>query len=110
MLELCEPLPPPEGLLKDAERVYLIIDQPDLAITMYKEQKHYDQLIRLVTKFHEPHLNDTHIFLGKSLEEEGKFKDAEYHYVEGKDWKSAVNMYCTNAMFEEAFRVCMKVS
>ena len=32
-------------------------------------------------------------------------RQAEHHYLEGKDWKAAVNMYRQNDMWEEAYRV-----
>jgi intraflagellar transport protein 172 len=39
------------------------------------------------------------------LEEEGNFRLAEHHYVEALDFKSAINMFCLNNMFEDAYRV-----
>lgn len=32
-------------------------------------------------------------------------QEAEYHYLEAKDWKAAINMYRVNDMWEEAYRV-----
>ncbi|TPX67270.1 hypothetical protein SpCBS45565_g03981 [Spizellomyces sp. 'palustris'] len=94
-----------QGKLKDAEKLYLTVNEPDLAINMYKNHKQYDQMIRLVTMYHKDLLVETHIYLAKSLETEGNYKQAEHHYVEGKDWKSAINMYCANNVYEEAYRV-----
>ncbi|KAJ3074648.1 hypothetical protein HDU98_010644 [Podochytrium sp. JEL0797] len=93
------------GKLKEAEKLYLTVREPDLAINMYKNHKHYDQMIRLVTSYHKDLLTETHLYLGKTLETEGNFKQAEHHYVEGKDWKSAINMYCANNLYEDAYRV-----
>ncbi|KAJ3290304.1 hypothetical protein HK104_006864 [Borealophlyctis nickersoniae] len=93
------------GKLKEAEKLYLTVGEPDLAINMYKNHKQYDHMIRLVTAFHKDLLIETHIYLGKTLETEGNFKQAEHHYVEGKDWKSAINMYCANNMYEEAYGI-----
>ncbi|KAJ3234644.1 hypothetical protein HDU78_005723 [Chytriomyces hyalinus] len=93
------------GKLKEAEKLYLTVREPDLAINMYKNHKHYDQMIRLVTSYHKELLTETHLYLGKTLETEGNFKLAEQHYVEGKDWKAAINMYCANNMYEDAYRV-----
>ncbi len=98
------------GQLRDAERLYLTINEPDLAITMFKNHKQYDQMIRLVAAHHKDLLVDTHIYLAKTLESEGNFRQAENHYVEGEDFKSAVNMYCANNLFEEAFKVSYSVS
>ena len=48
---------------------------------------------------------DTHLHLAKELETEGQLRQAEQHYLEAKDWKGTVNMYRTNDMWEEAYRV-----
>lgn len=94
-----------KGLFKDAERLYIAITEPDLAITMYKNHRQYDQMIRLVTAHHKDLLGDTHLYLAKTLESEGDFRQSEHHYVEAGDYKSAINMYCANNLFEEAYRV-----
>uniref|UniRef100_A0A8B9J8B1 Intraflagellar transport 172 n=1 Tax=Astyanax mexicanus TaxID=7994 RepID=A0A8B9J8B1_ASTMX len=93
------------GKYKEAERLFITVSEPDLAITMYKKNKMYDDTIRLVARYHEDLLLETHIHLAKELEIEGRFQEAEYHYIEGQDWKAAVNMYGTNDMWEEAHRV-----
>ncbi len=41
----------------------------------------------------------------QELEAENNLRQAEYHYLESKDWKGAVNMYRNNDMWEEAYRV-----
>ncbi|CAB1340225.1 unnamed protein product, partial [Coregonus sp. 'balchen'] len=52
-----------------------------------------------------------YISRAQELEGEGKYKEAErfseaeYHYMEGQEWKGAVNMYRVNDMWEEAYRV-----
>lgn len=94
-----------KGQYKAAEGLYLTINEPDLAINMYKNQKQYDNMIRLVAAHHKDLVDETYLFLGKSLESEANFKQAEHHYIEGKDWKSAINMYCANNMYEEGYRV-----
>jgi len=33
------------------------------------------------------------------------YRDAERHYVEGRDWEGAVRMYREQSMWEEAIRV-----
>ena len=48
----------------------------------------------------------TYVCIYKELEGEGKLKQAEGHYVEGDDWKAAVNMYRGAGQWEEAYRVC----
>ncbi|KAI9137410.1 hypothetical protein BKA69DRAFT_1032603 [Paraphysoderma sedebokerense] len=94
-----------KGKFKEAEKLYLAIDEPDLAINMYKNAKQYDSMIRLVAVYHKDLLVETHLFLAKTLESESNFKLAERHYVEGKEWKSAVNMYCSNGLYEDAHRI-----
>lgn len=46
-------------------RLYITVDEPDLAITMYKNCKMYDEMIRLLAKYHKDLLSDTHLHLGK---------------------------------------------
>jgi len=41
----------------------------------------------------------------QELEVEGRLQEAEYHYLQAKDWKATVNMYRMNDMWEEAYRV-----
>ncbi|XP_069461553.1 intraflagellar transport protein 172 homolog isoform X2 [Ambystoma mexicanum] len=94
-----------KGKLKEAERLYITVDEPDLAITMFKKHKMYDDMIRLVAKYHKDLLSDTHLHLGKELEAEGRYREAEYHYLEAKDWRATVNMYRVTDMWEEAYRV-----
>jgi intraflagellar transport protein 172 len=94
-----------EGLFKDAERMYLSANEPDLAINMYKKAKQYDNMIRLVTKFRKDLLKDTHQHLAQQLEMEGNLKQAEHHYIESSAWHYAVDMYRAHDMWEEALRV-----
>ncbi|KAM5127050.1 LOW QUALITY PROTEIN: intraflagellar transport protein 172 homolog, partial [Mantella aurantiaca] len=39
------------------------------------------------------------------LETAGRLREAEYHYLKGKDWKATVNMYRSADMWEESHRV-----
>lgn len=113
-------------------RLYVTVEEPDLAITMFKKHKLYDDMIRLVGKHHPDLLGDTHLHLGKvspssvpahlsshkphlpcsiltrlsqELEAEGRLQEAEYHYLEAQEWKATVNMYRSNGLWEEAYRV-----
>ncbi|TRY86956.1 hypothetical protein DNTS_000647 [Danionella cerebrum] len=94
-----------EGKYNEAERLFTTVDEPDLAITMYKKNKMYGDMIRLVAVHHKDLLQETHIHLAKELEAESRFQEAEYHYLEGQDWKAAVNMYRVSDMWEEAYRI-----
>ncbi|RHY72165.1 hypothetical protein DYB30_002007 [Aphanomyces astaci] len=93
------------GKLKEAEKLFLTVNEPDLAINMYKNHKNYEQMIRLVTKYRKDLLKDTHLYLAQQLEHEGNFKEAEHHFAEAGEWQAAVNMYRTNDMWDEAIRV-----
>uniref|UniRef100_A0A8C9LSK7 Intraflagellar transport protein 172 homolog n=1 Tax=Piliocolobus tephrosceles TaxID=591936 RepID=A0A8C9LSK7_9PRIM len=94
-----------QGKYREAERLYVTVEEPDLAIIMYKKHKLYDDVIRLVGKHHPDLLSDTHLHLGKELEAEGRLQEAEYHYLEAQEWKATVNMYRASGLWEEAYRV-----
>lgn len=63
-----------EGDFKNAERMYLAANEPDLAINDYRRAKQYDHMIRLVTKFRKDLLKDTHQGLAQQLAGEGNLK------------------------------------
>ncbi|KAM6180361.1 LOW QUALITY PROTEIN: intraflagellar transport protein 172 homolog [Erethizon dorsatum] len=94
-----------QGKYREAERLYVTVEEPDLAITMFKKHKLYDDMIRLVGKHHPDLLSDTHLHLGKELEAEGRLQEAEYHYLEAQEWKATVSMYRSSGLWEEAYRV-----
>ncbi|KAM6965091.1 intraflagellar transport protein 172 homolog [Aplochiton taeniatus] len=94
-----------EGKFKEAERLFAMVEQPEQAITMYKKNRMFDDMIRLVAKYHPDLLQETHLHLAKELEAESRLSEAEYHYMEAGDWKAAVNMYRGNDMWEDSYRV-----
>ncbi|XP_071116630.1 intraflagellar transport protein 172 homolog isoform X1 [Haliotis cracherodii] len=94
-----------QGKFKDAERLYVAVEEPDLAITMYKKQRLYGDMIRLVKQYHKDLLPDTHLHLARELEGEGNLRQAEHHFQEAGDWKAAVNMYRSHDSWDEAYRV-----
>ncbi|GLD95237.1 hypothetical protein PINS_up003881 [Pythium insidiosum] len=94
-----------QGKFKEAEKLFLTVNEPDLAINMYKNQKNYEQMIRLVTKYRKDLLKDTHLYLAQQLEHEGNYKQAEHHFTEAGEWQAAVNMFRSNDMWDEAIRV-----
>ena len=96
------------GKFKEAERLYVMVHEPDLAINMHKKNRRYDDMIRLVTSYRKELLTETHLHLAQQLETEGNFKLAERHYVEANDWGSAVNMYRANDLWDEAIRVAQR--
>ena len=50
-------------------------------------------------------LAETHVQLGQQLQAEGALKEAEGHYVEGGDWKGAVQMYRLAGMWDSSLRL-----
>lgn len=94
-----------EKKLRDAEKVLLTINEPDLAISMYKNLEQYDSMIRLVEKYHPDLVESTHLHLAKQLESKGKYKAAEAHFTAAGDWKAAVHMYGSANLWDEAHRV-----
>ncbi|VEN45242.1 unnamed protein product, partial [Callosobruchus maculatus] len=93
------------GKYREAEKLYLSVSSPDLAIAMYKRVEQYDNMIRLVEKYHPNLLHTTHLHLGQQLESQGKYRAAEIHYLAVNEWKAAINMYKSLGMWEEAYRV-----
>ena len=94
-----------ESKYKDAEKMYLTVNEADLAINMYKKAGQHDHVIRLTAKYRKDNLKDTHIYLGQSYESEGKLKEGEVHYIEAGVWNMAVDMYKKRSMWEEALKV-----
>ncbi|KAJ9466254.1 Intraflagellar transport protein 172 [Diplonema papillatum] len=105
-----------QGKFKDAEQLYRKIQEPDLAIHMYKKAKKYDDMIRLVAQYRISLLGKTYLTLAQHLEKEGNYKQAENYYIQAKTeatgedgaqegWKAAVNMYRSAKLWEDAIRV-----
>eukprot|EP00056_Hartaetosiga_gracilis_P018831 m.12051 g.12051 ORF g.12051 m.12051 type:complete len:1743 (+) comp7113_c0_seq1:45-5273(+) len=90
---------------KDAEKLYVSVDEPDYAINMYKRINQHDDMIRLIEKYHPDLLADTFDHLANELRDGEKYAQAETYYVRGGKWKDAVNMYRTADMWEDAHRV-----
>ena len=59
------------GKFKEAERLYVMVHEPDLAINMHKKGRRYDDMIRLVTSYRKDLLTETHLHLAQQLETEG---------------------------------------
>lgn len=94
-----------KGRLREAEKLYLSVKEKDLAINMYKKHRRFDDMVRLVQEHRPDLLKETHQFLAQTLEMEGSLRDAEHHYVEAQEWHSAVNMYRSNELWDDAIRV-----
>jgi intraflagellar transport protein 172 len=94
-----------EGRLSEAEQLFLLVNEPDQAISMYKKARQYDPMVRLVAQFHSDLITETHLLLAQELEAEGAVRQAEKHYLEAGDWKSAVSMYREKGQWEDGHRV-----
>ena len=94
-----------QGRYKEAEKLYITINDPHQAIQMFKRIKNYDNMIRLIQEFHPDMVNDTYVHLAKELEASNNIKQAENYYVKGNDWKAAINMYRRLDNWEESFKI-----
>ena len=93
------------GKWKEAEKLYVTVKEVDLALSMYRKHRQYDDLVRVVSQHRKDLLIETHLHLGHQLETEGNFRVAEGHYAAAKEWKAAYSMYRGNEQWEEALRV-----
>merc|ERR1719181_348821 len=91
--------------LREAEQLYLLVNEFDLAINMYKKREEYEQMLRLVSKYRKELLNDTYKHIAEQYEMKGNLKKAEHYYVEAKMWTSAMSMYRQLEKWEDAKRV-----
>lgn len=80
-------------MLKEAEQLYLTVNQPDYAIEMYKKIEQYDNMIRLVSRYRREFLKKTHEQIAVRYENAGNYKQAEQHLIEAQMWQKAVSMY-----------------
>mmetsp|Transcript_26671 Transcript_26671/g.67756 ORF Transcript_26671/g.67756 Transcript_26671/m.67756 type:complete len:1759 (-) Transcript_26671:158-5434(-) len=94
-----------QGKLAEAEQMYLMVNESDLAINMYKKREGYEQMLRLVSKYRKELLNDTYKHIAEQFEMKGNLKKAEHYYVEAKMWTSAMSMYRQLEKWEDAKRV-----
>jgi intraflagellar transport protein 172 len=94
-----------DGKLKEAEKLYIMAGEQDIAINMYRTAKQYDNMIRLVSTYRPDYLKSTHMLVAQLLEADKNLKQAEHHLVEAGNWKGAVEMYRAHNMWEEALRV-----
>lgn len=60
-----------QGKYCEVERLYVIVEEFDFVIIMYKKYKLYDDMICLVGKYYLDFFSDIYLYLGKELEVEG---------------------------------------
>lgn len=94
-----------DGKLREAERIYLACGNIDLAISMYKNNREFESMIRLVRQYHPELLNETCIYLARELEADRFYKQAEQYYLMGSEWQQATLMYRNASLWEDAYRV-----
>ncbi|CAI4221536.1 unnamed protein product [Auanema sp. JU1783] len=94
-----------QGRYAEAEQLYIAIGASSKAIQMYRKANRHDDMIRLVEKYHNEHLLETHKRLGMEFEESGDMKAAEEEYLKAGDWKAAITMYRENEMWADAYRL-----
>jgi len=87
--------------------MYLVVEEYDMAIAMYKKCAQYDNMIRLVAKYRSNLLKETHLAVAQKLQKEGNLKAAEQHYIDANAFRGAVEMYKSHGNWEEAVR-CSK--
>ena len=94
-----------KGDYTGAERIFVKVNEPDQAIIMYKKARDFTNMVRLVQTYRPDYVLKTHLSLAAQFEKEGNLKLAEQHYISGKDWGKAVNMYRDANQWEDAVRV-----
>ena len=93
------------GELVVAEEILILIEKEDGAIAMYKKQRKWEDMIRLVRQYHPDLVEKSYQAVGKALEDENSYSQAEKYYLRGKDWRSVVKMFQRQGMWEDAYRV-----
>ncbi|CAH2091146.1 unnamed protein product [Euphydryas editha] len=94
-----------EGQLRKAEQIYIGLNDPDEAISMYKEASQYEAMVRLVAAHRGALLEATRRHVAQALHAAGDLRAAEAYYVQAGDWKSAIQMYRSSGQWEGAERV-----
>ncbi|KPA78261.1 hypothetical protein ABB37_06412 [Leptomonas pyrrhocoris] len=94
-----------KGDYAGAERIYLKVNDVDGAIMMYRKNRDYTNMMRLVQAYRAGYLLQTHLALGAQFQKEGNLKSAETHFIAGKDWSRAVSMYRDKDLWDDAVRV-----
>lgn len=95
------------GKYKEAEKLYLIANEPKIAIAMYKDAKQYDNMIRLVSKYSEENLKEAYIMIANLIKNEPNpnLKLAENHFIQANEWRQCALMYKQHGMYEEALKI-----
>ncbi|GBF87714.1 intraflagellar transport protein [Raphidocelis subcapitata] len=89
----------------EAERGYVAAGEVDAAIAMYKGNKMWDALVRLVGQHRREALPEAHVLAAAALQAAGQWREAERHFLEATDWRAAAAMYRSQGAWEHALRV-----
>ena len=93
------------GQLHDAEKVFLSLGLSDEAIRMYKKHSKWTEMLRLFKEYRRENLKDAHILIGKRLEKNKEYGEAEDHFLRGGQWRLALRMYETAGQVGESLRI-----
>lgn len=93
--------------LDKAEKIYLLLERPELAIEMYKQAEQYDKMLDLIGKYRADQLEGSLLHLARQLEAESKFGEAEKYLLRASpnEWTNVVRMYRLASMWPDAYRV-----
>ncbi|XP_068198190.1 intraflagellar transport protein 172 homolog [Antennarius striatus] len=94
-----------DGKFKEAERLFVTVKEADHAIIMYKKNWMFDDACRVVAKYYPDLLMETYQNMAEMLQNESKFAEAEFYFLKAGEWGAAVQMYKSNGMWEESYRV-----
>ncbi|XP_052833703.1 intraflagellar transport protein 172 homolog [Octopus bimaculoides] len=94
-----------QGKVKEAERLFLTVEEPERAIAMYKQLKMYPDVLRLVKLYHRDMLEETYCRLAKEVESDGNLRQAEEYLLSANNAKAAINMYRSQNMWSDAYRI-----
>ena len=92
------------GRPKENEKLYIMEGEPDRAITIYKNLKQYDNMIRLVSIHRKEFLKKTHKMIASYLENDKNYRLAEEHYLLAREWRTCAGMYRSINMWEDCLR------
>eukprot|EP00210_Caulerpa_lentillifera_P003637 g3472.t1 len=93
------------GDLNKAERAFLLAEDVDEAVEMYKRHRDFNSLIKLIKSEQADSLNETYTYIGEQMEAASNYHEAEKYYSCCNNWKAILEMYKTAGLWEDAIRV-----
>ena len=86
-----------------AEKIYLAIKKPELAIEMYTNAKDTENVVRLSSKYGEDKTQLAN--MAAQAEREGNLQAAENCYIRAGQWEKALFMYRQEKRWQDAMRI-----